>query len=87
VSLHEDKAAARAEAAAAAAAVAGRTAPVAEPQHDRVLMRVYEAPDGFRGTYDEVAAHEETLGLKYGETTGPGPSVHDVLSPTEVGKR
>ena len=29
-----------------------------EERHDRVLLRIYEAPDGFRGTYDEVEEHE-----------------------------
>ena len=33
---------------------------------DGVLMRLYEAPDGFRGSYDEVVAHEKKLGLATG---------------------
>jgi hypothetical protein len=32
------------------------------PHHDRVLFRVYEADDGFRGSYDEVVAHEAMAG-------------------------
>jgi len=38
--------------------------PAVEAHHDLVLMRIYEAEDGFRGTYDEVVAHEEKLGLE-----------------------
>jgi hypothetical protein len=33
---------------------------------DGVIMRLYEAPDGFRGSYDEVVAHEKKLGLATG---------------------
>jgi len=37
-----------------------------EERHDRVLLRIYEAPDGFRGTYDEVEEHEAKLGMAQG---------------------
>lgn len=40
-----------------------------EPHHDRVLLRIYEAPDGFRGTYDEVVEHEKKLGSKEAENS------------------
>lgn len=33
------------------------------------MRHLYEAPDGFRGTFEEVSAHEEILGLKYCEET------------------
>jgi len=41
-------------------------APPQESNHDRVLIRIYEAEDGFRGSYDEVVAHEEMLNLAKG---------------------
>jgi len=37
-----------------------------QPNHDRILMRIYEAEDGFRGSYDEVVAYEERMHLKKG---------------------
>jgi hypothetical protein len=40
--------------------------PPIAPQHDRVLMRLYEASDGFRGTFDDVLAHEAKLGMAKG---------------------
>jgi hypothetical protein len=43
-----------------------RTAAGCEPppeDKDELLYSVYEAEDGFRGTYDEVLAHERALGL------------------------
>jgi len=40
--------------------------PLIALQHDRVLMRLYEAPDGFRGIYDDVLVHEAKLGMAKG---------------------
>ena len=47
-------------------------APAMNADHDRVLVRLYEAPDGFRGTYDEVLAHEEKLGMVTGNEKDTG---------------
>ena len=33
-----------------------------EPE-DELVARIFEAPDGFRGTFDEVHAHEAKHGL------------------------
>jgi hypothetical protein len=35
-------------------------------------MRIYEAPDGFRGTHDEVLAHEKALEMKNGNGFAEG---------------
>ena len=48
------------------AAKTATPAPSIEAHHDRILLRIYEADDGFRGTYDEVVAHEEKLNLAKG---------------------
>ena len=48
---------------ALSASSAAAFAPV-NPALDHVLVRIYEAEDGFRGTYDEVLAHEEKLSLE-----------------------
>lgn len=56
---HEAKAKAEAKRLAAAA-------PKIESHHDRVLLRIYEADDGFTGTYEEVLAHEQKNGLRSG---------------------
>jgi len=48
------------------AAKSAPSAPSVEAHHDRILLRIYEAPDGFRGTYDEVVAHEEKMHLAKG---------------------
>jgi len=45
---------------ALSAASAAAFAPV-NPALDHVLVRIYEAEDGFRGTYDEVLDYEEKL--------------------------
>jgi len=37
-----------------------------EVDTEEVLVTIYEAPDGFRGTYDEVLAHEKKLGMATG---------------------
>ena len=34
---------------------------------ERVMFRIYESADGFRGTYEEVVAHEEKVGLRVRE--------------------
>ena len=54
-------------------AIKAQSAPVIQPNHDRVLMRVYEAEDGFRGSYDEVVAHEEKMHLIKGNEHEVGP--------------
>ena len=41
-------------------------APKAEFDPDAVVARLYEAPDGFRGSYEDVVAHEKKLGLATG---------------------
>ena len=40
--------------------------PGAESKDGTSLMHVYEAPDGFRGTYEEVLAHEKKMGIATG---------------------
>jgi len=45
------------------------SAPVRLNDDDRILMRIYEAEDGFRGTYDEVLAHESKV-AKGGKSGG-----------------
>jgi hypothetical protein len=46
--------------------------PGAESKDGTSLMHVYEAPDGFRGTYEEVVAHEKKLDMKTGNETFAG---------------
>ena len=60
-------AAAAAAAAGAASTVVAAPPPAIEEHHERVLLRIYEAEDGFRGTYEEVVAHEEKLQLSQGK--------------------
>ena len=38
-----------------------KTDGAAQTRTDSVLFRIYEAPDGFRGLYDEVLQHERNL--------------------------
>jgi hypothetical protein len=71
---HEAKAKEEAQRLAAATSAA---APALEPHHDRVLIRIYEAEDGFTGTYDEVLAHEQKMGLTSG--IGHAATVQHVL--------
>lgn len=38
-------------------------APHVAPEHNTVILRIYEASDGFRGSYHEVVEHEERVAL------------------------
>jgi len=76
VRTHETKAKAEAKSLAAAKI---------EPHHDRVLLRIYEAEDGFTGTYEEVLAHEQKNGLSSGNEHAA--SVQHVLGTKTVRDR
>jgi hypothetical protein len=57
-----------------------------DPQQDFVLLRIYEAPDGFRGTYGEVLAHEEKLDIAKGHEAAVGKSDSTVIHLYEVSR-
>jgi len=44
----------------------GQAQNISGPHSDRVLMRIYEADDGFRGTYEEVLDYEKKMGIAPG---------------------
>ena len=58
----------------------GQSRTVPGASNDRVLMRIYEAEDGFRGTYEEVLDHEQKMGLTLGhEKPASQGGAHDVV--------
>jgi len=57
-----------------------------EPHHDRVLLRIYEAPDGFRGTYDEVEEHEAKVGIEKGSEHAFTKNEEEIYKVTSTSK-
>jgi hypothetical protein len=66
--------------------------PAFQPPPPPTPVDLYEAPDGFRGTFDEVAAHEAQLGHTFCARTGAvighpaAPTVLSALEPLELGQ-